>query len=96
MENREYLNRLFDIYRGLLTEVEQDTFVNYYKEDLSLSEIAENKNITRSGVSKTLGIVEKKLNNYECLLKIEEVRRNLDKGVSNKDLDYIEKVISNW
>jgi len=96
MENREYLNRLFDIYRGLLTEVEQDTFINYYKEDLSLSEIAFNKNITRSGVSKTLGIVEKKLNNYEKLLKIEDIKKKLNKGLNNKDLDYIEKVINNW
>ena len=46
MENREYLNNLFDIYKNLLTEVEQVTFINYYHEDLTLSEIAENRNIS--------------------------------------------------
>jgi len=40
MENREYLNSLFDIYKDLLTPTEQETFINYYEEDLSLSEIA--------------------------------------------------------
>lgn len=96
MENREYLNELFDIYHGLLTEVEQDTFINYYREDLSLSEIANNKNITRSGVSKTLGIVIKKLKKYEELLKILNVKNRLNKGIQNKDWKYIEDLVNKW
>ena len=48
MENREYLNSLFDIYAYLLTKTEQETFEDYYMEDLSLQEIADNKNISKS------------------------------------------------
>ena len=61
MENREYLNNLFDIYKNLLTKIEQETFINYYGEDLTLSEIAENRGISKSSVGKTLNNVEDKL-----------------------------------
>ena len=36
--NRIYLNELFDIYQNLLTEHEQQIFMDYYQEDLSISE----------------------------------------------------------
>ena len=65
MENREYLNNLFDIYKNLLTKIEQETFINYYGEDLTLSEIAENRGISKSSVGKTLNNVEDKLKQYE-------------------------------
>lgn len=70
MENREYLNNLFDIYKNLLTKIEQETFINYYGEDLTLSEIAENRGISKSSVGKTLNNVEDKLKQYEESLKI--------------------------
>lgn len=69
MENREYLNNLFDIYKNLLTKIEQETFINYYGEDLTLSEIAENRGISKSSVGKTLNNVEDKLKQYEESLK---------------------------
>ena len=44
MEEFVYYNGLFDLYGSLLTEKEQDTFRDYYQEDLSLAEIAEENN----------------------------------------------------
>ena len=38
MENREYLNSLFDIYKELLTMKEQQAFSEHYIEDLSMQE----------------------------------------------------------
>ena len=45
MKEFVYYNSLFDIYGKLLTEKEQESFRDYYQEDLSLGEIAEIKNI---------------------------------------------------
>ncbi len=79
MENREYLNSLFDIYGELLTKVERVTFLSYYKEDLSLNEIAENRHISKSSVGKTLNQAEEKLQEYERLLKVKRLKQELTK-----------------
>lgn len=84
MENREYLCTLFDIYGGLLTNIEQDTFINYYKEDLSLSEIAENRGISKSSVGKTLKGAEDKLNNYEKVLKSATIYKEIKEILSEE------------
>lgn len=93
MENREYLNKLFDIYKDLLTEVEQVTFVSYYIEDLSLSEIAENRNISKSSVGKTLSNVEEKLNYYESILKLLSIKDSLIKALSINDIEKLKEEI---
>lgn len=93
MENREYLNKLFDIYKDLLTEVEQVTFVSYYIEDLSLSEIAENRNISKSSVGKTLSNVEEKLNYYESILKLLSTNDSLIKALSINDIEKLKEEI---
>ena len=70
MEEFVYYNNLFDIYGKLLTEKEQESFKDYYQEDLSLAEIAEIKSISRSAVQKTIKTVLEKLDYYEEKLKI--------------------------
>ena len=66
----DFVNNLFDIYGELLTEKEKIAFEDYYQEDLSLGEIAINKNISRSAVQKMLKNVLEKLNYYEDKLGI--------------------------
>ncbi len=95
MENREYLNNLFDIYAELLTNLEQDTFKNYYFEDLSLTEIAENRHISKASVSKTLKQVENKLTNYEAKLKIYTTKQILNHLKDENDLTTIKNEIIN-
>ena len=68
MDRVEIIN-LFDVYETLLTDREKEIFKYYYYEDLSLSEISENLNITRTGVFNTLKKVEEKLLQYENNLK---------------------------
>ncbi len=94
MENREYLNNLFDIYKTLLTDIEQDTFINYYVEDLSLTEIAENRQISKASVSKTLKQVETKLNTYETKLKIYQTKQILTNALTIDSLSTIKKIIT--
>ena len=95
--NRVYLNRLFDYYQKLLTEKEQNIFEYYYQEDLSLQEIADNLNISKSAVGKTIKIVEEKLNNYEDLLKLNEksikINNILKDVVSNDIIDKINALL---
>ena len=84
MENREYLNRLFDIYKDLLTKIEQETFISYYMEDLSLSEIGDYRGVTKSSVGKTLKQVTTKLQDLENTLKVYELKQSL-KNILNSE-----------
>ena len=72
-----YYNNLFDIYSELLTDKEKETFSLYYQEDLSLSEIADNNNISKSAVGKMVKNILEKLDNYEKILKIYNTRKQL-------------------
>ena len=93
MENREYLNSLFDIYKELLTSIEQDTFKEYYVEDLSLQEIADNRQISKSSVGKTLKSATEKLEEYESKLHILEKNTKIKEALIIKDYIAIEKII---
>ncbi len=44
------ISYLLDFYGGVLTDKQRDVMEQYYNDDLSLSEIAENFGITRQGV----------------------------------------------
>jgi hypothetical protein len=91
MENREYLCTLFDIYKELLTKTEQETFISYYMEDLSLSEIAENRGISKSSVGKTLSGAEEKLKEYESVLNKEQIKKELNNLLEENDINNLKK-----
>ena len=57
-----YLNEIYIYYKELFTEKQQMYFEDYYMNDLSLSEIAENYDISRNAVHNQLKIVEEKIN----------------------------------
>lgn len=63
---------LFDFYGPMLTEKQNDIFHMYYDEDCSLSEIAEEFNISRQGVHDLIKRTEKCLLKYEQRLKLVE------------------------
>ena len=67
---RENHIALFDTYKELLTEKQQEYFVLYYYEDLSLKEIAEFKNVSRNAVFDQIKKVINILEEYEDKLKI--------------------------
>ncbi len=74
MENqkRDKIIALYDLYGSLLTDKQKAYFEDYYFMDLSLSEIAENYNISRNGVFDQLKRVNLVLENYEEKLKLAE------------------------
>ena len=60
-----YLNEIYIYYKELFTEKQQMYFDDYYLNDLSLSEIAENYGVSRNAVHNQLKIVEEKII-YSC------------------------------
>ena len=91
--NRIYLNDLFDIYSELLTDKEKEIFEDYYQNDLSLSEISENNNVTRNAIHKTIKNVEDKLNNYENKLNIYKKKEEIKRLLDNKEYDKIIEIL---
>jgi len=89
MEKFVKYNKLFDCYSKLLTEKERTCFIDYYEEDLSLQEIAENNNVSRSAIHKTIKNVEEKLDLYEENLKLCNI---LDKLKMLDQMDDIKKI----
>ena len=56
---------LFDYYGDLLTERQQNCFDQYYNQDLSLGEIAEEAGISRQGVYDTIARAKASLKTME-------------------------------
>ena len=65
MEKNIEISLLFDFYGQLLKEQQQQTVTLYYNDDLSLSEIAGQLNITRQGVRDSIKRAENLLFSYE-------------------------------
>jgi hypothetical protein len=72
---------LFDFYGKLLTEKQFNIIEMFYIEDLSLSEIGEEQNITRQGVFDTLKRAEEKLYQYEDTLGLASKFRESHKDI---------------
>ena len=86
MEKNVKISILCELYGKLLTEKQYEFLNDYYNNDLSLSEIAENNNITRQGVRDNIKKGEKKLFEYEEKLLFMKRMFNQEKK--------IEKVLS--
>ena len=89
MDKQDKLILLFDYYGDLLSESQRNYFESYYFDNLSLSEIGENYNVSRNAVSKDLKLATEKLNNYEDKLKIisrDDKLRKLASKIEDKDL----------
>ena len=75
MEKKVKISILCDLYGKLLTNKQFEFLNDYYNNDLSLSEIAENNNITRQAVRDIIKKGENKLFEYEE--KLEFMKRTL-------------------
>ena len=84
MDKMLYLNNLYDYYQNLLTEKQRLYFEEYYFNNLSLGEIAENYNVSRNAVFNQLKIEEKRLNEYENILQLYQKKNKIISIIGNK------------
>lgn len=81
MERNVKISMLNEIYGELLTKKQYEIIDDYYNNDLSLSEIAENNQITRQAVRDILKKGEKKLFEYEEKLMFMKRTLNQEKKI---------------
>lgn len=84
MDKMLYLNNLYDYYQNLLTDKQRLYFEEYYFNNLSLGEIAENYNVSRNAVFNQLKIAEKRLNEYENILQLYQKKNKIISIIGNK------------
>ena len=93
MEKNIEISILNEIYGKLLTKKQYEIIDNYYNQDLSLTEIAENNEITRQAVRDILKKGEKKLYEYEkqihFMKKTQKQQKKLD--IILKQIEKIQK-----
>ncbi len=95
MEKNIKMSMLLEIYGNLLTEKQKDTLDLYYNENLSLSEIAEDTNITRQGVRKILQDGEKKLLEFEEKLGVLDTKLKQNKIIEELIAEIKDEKIKN-
>ena len=102
MEEKVILSMLIQTYGKLLTEKQYQIMDDYYNNDLSLSEIAQNHNITRQDVRDIIKKGEKKLFEYEEKLLFMKRTLNTEKKIEKVlseltkiQKDYSDKQIAN-
>ncbi len=81
MDKHIEVSMLWEIYGKLLTEKQYQVLNDYYNEDLSLSEIAENYKISRQGVRDIIKKGENKLFEYEEKLSIMKKSQENEKTI---------------
>lgn len=87
---------LFDYYDELFTNKQKEYFIDYYFNNLTLQEIADNNGVSRNAVHKNikeillkLDYYEEKLNLYKNKIKIEKIIEKIDDNIKKQ----IEEII---
>ena len=97
MDDVIYYNELYDLYGKLLTDKQREYFEDYYFNNLSFSELAENYNVSRNADFKQLKITKEKLLEFDNALKLYEKKKKIidiidciqDKDIKEKLEDLI-------
>ena len=78
---------LFDYYGELFTDKQKEYFTDYYFNNLTLQEIADNNNVSRNAVHKNIKDIIQKLDYYEDKLKLYSNKQKIEKLIENIDVD---------
>lgn len=92
LDEFNYVNELFDTYGSLLTESQYQMLEQYYIFNLSLSEIAEEFEISRTAVQDAVKKGIQKCKVYEEKLKLVEKKKTLNCLVDELDKSNLEKI----
>jgi uncharacterized protein len=78
LSDRFEISLYLDFYGDLLTNHQKEILDDYYNEDLSMNEIAENYEISKSAVQDLIKRSINQLENYEKALKLVEKNRKFE------------------
>ena len=94
MVSKEEGNLLLDFYGSLLTEHQLSVLNDYFVEDLSMNEIADEMNISKAAVSDIINRSVKQLESYEAKLNLIKQDNELDIIINelNNGDDYAKKI----
>lgn len=95
MEDYVYYNELYDLYGNLLTDKQRKYFEDYYFNNLSFSEMAEDYDISRNATFKQVHIVMEKLDEYESKLELYKKRNELLKISSRIENEELKERLEN-
>ena len=94
MEDFVLYSELYDIYGGLLTSKQKEYFEDYYFNNLSFSEMADQYKVSRNAVFKQVHIVTDRLLEYERILRLKEKREKIISLISDSKLkEDIEEIL---
>ena len=93
MEDREEVIILYDYYGELFSDKQREYFEEYYFDNLSLAEIAENEDKSRNAIHKVLKVVISKLYEYEDKLGLYKKEKKLKNVIAKIKDDKIRKEI---
>ncbi len=83
LEKKNHYNLLLSIYIEKLPEVGKKDMLDYYGNDLSLSEIAQNRNVSKNAVYLSIKQCEKELDKLEEKLHFAKFKLDLIKKLEN-------------
>lgn len=95
LDKNIYYGNLFSLYKPLLTERKRTICEAFYEQNLGLSEIAENLNISRQAVLDTLKKANTQLEETEAKLKLEEKLKKVSASVDDKTKNKINEIMFN-
>ena len=91
MEEKVKISILLELYGNLLTDKQYEYMDLYYNQDLSLSEIGDNEDITRQAVRTILLKSKKKLEEYENKLKFMQKEEKIKQYIEELENTKIDK-----
>jgi len=91
LEKNVKISMLLDLYGSLLTDKQFNLLNDYYNNDYTLSEIAENEGITRQAVRDNLIKGENNLLEYDGKLKMLKKKEN-ERSVIENSISLLEEI----
>ena len=93
-------NTLLSLYAPLLSQTQKEILEDYYSFNLSISEIADNRGVSRAAVedaikkgTKKLDSIEEDIGNLKVLKKIEELREKTADEEIISSLEEVERTL---
>ena len=87
-----YISFLYDYYGELLTEKQKEYFEDYYFNNLTLQEIADNNSVSKNAVHKSIKDITEKLEYYEEKLNLYNNSKKIKELIKDIDKDKREKI----